>query len=94
MPINPVLRPLAVKLGIAFNPAVRTGHPPEIALQITTENQLRIVQGGVVNEPVQFGTSIDAHSDFLLDLGAVNGNHAPVRISQFDIAGVDVKLAR
>lgn len=89
-----MLRTPAVKLGITLNPAERAGHPFEIALQITAENQLRIVQGGVIDDPVQFGTGVDAHCDFLFDLGAVNRNHAPVRITQFDIAGVDVKLAR
>lgn len=31
-PVNPVLRPFAVKLGITFNPAVQTRHSSEIAL--------------------------------------------------------------
>ena len=89
-----ILSSLTIKLGIAFNSAVRAGNLSEITFQIAAENQLRIVQRGVIDKPVQFGTGVDAHSNLPLDLGTVNRNHTPVRIAQFDIAGVDVILAR
>lgn len=91
---KPMLRPLTVKLRITLNSAVRTGHPPEIALQVTVEHQLRIVQGSVVDKPVQFGLGVDAHGERVLNLDAVDGNHAPVRIMQLNIASVNVELAR
>ena len=91
---KPMLRPLAVKLRISLDSAARAGHPSEITLQVTTEYQLRIVQGSIVDKPVQFGTGIDARSDHVLNLGAVNRDNTPVRIAQFNIASIDVKLTR
>lgn len=53
-----ILSSLTIKLGIAFNSAVRAGNLSEITFQIAAENQLRIVQRGVIDKPVQLGTCI------------------------------------
>ena len=50
-------------------------------LWITIQNQFRIRQRIVVDEPVQFRPLETAIRNFVLYSGAINGNHAVVRIS-------------
>lgn len=83
-----------MKLRIALNSAIRIGHPPEIALQATAEYHLHKIWRCIVDQPIRFEMGVVAYGDHVLNLGTVDGDYALVCIAQFDIASVDVKLAR
>ena len=70
-----------------------SSHILQIFLRVTVQNQIRIAQRIVVDEVVQFRPLRHGHVQFILDPGAVNGDHSPIPEQQFHAAGVHVEFA-
>ena len=68
-------------------------HILQIFLRVTIQNQIRIAQRIVVDEVVQFRPLRHGHVQFILDPGAVNGDHSPIPEQQLHAAGVHVEFA-
>ena len=57
------------------------GYGFQVFLRITIQNQIRIAQGIVVDEVVQFRPLRHGHIQRILDPSAVNGDHSPILCS-------------
>ena len=68
-------------------------HNFQIPLRVTVQNQIRIAQRIVVDEVVQFRPLRHGHVQFILDPGAVNGDHSPIPEQQLHAPGVHVEFA-
>ena len=68
-------------------------HILQIFLRVTVQNQIRIAQRIVVDEVVQFRPLRHGHVQFILDPGAVNGDHSPIPEQQLHAAGIHVEMA-
>ena len=66
----------------------------QILPDISVEEQIHIVNGRIVHQPLQFTAFVHIPCNLGFYQGAVNGNHASV--SEFDLhtGGVDIELAR
>ena len=60
----------------------------QIFLWVTIQNQIGIAQWIIVDEVVQFRLLRHGHVQFILDPGAVDGNHSPIPDQQLHAAGV------
>ena len=69
------------------------GYGFQVFLRIAIQNQIRIAQRIVVDEVVQFRPLRHGHVQFILDPGAVNGDHSPIPEQQLHAAGVHVEFA-
>ena len=70
-----------------------SSHILQIFLRVTVQNQIRIAQRIVVDEVVQFRPLRHGHVQFILDPGAVNGDHSPIPEQQLHAAGIHVEMA-
>ena len=68
-------------------------HNFQIPLRVTIQNQIRIAQGIVVDEVVQFRPLRHGHVQFILDPGAVDGDFSPIPEPQLHAAGIHVEFA-
>ena len=69
------------------------GYGFQVFLRITIQNQIRITQGIVVDEVVQFRPLRHGHIQRILDPSAVNGDHSPIPEQQFHASSVHVEFA-
>ena len=70
-----------------------SSHILQIFLRVTVQNQIRIAQRIVVDEVVQLRPLRHGHVQFILDPGAVNGDHSPIPEQQLHAAGIHVEMA-
>ena len=68
-------------------------HVLQILLWLAVQNQICIRQQVVVDEVVQFRPLRHGHVQFILDPGAVNGDHSPIPEQQLHAAGIHVEFA-
>ena len=68
-------------------------HILQIFLRVTVQNQIRIAQRIIVDEVVQFRPLRHGHVQFILNSGAVDGDHSPIPEQQLHAAGVHVEFA-
>ena len=68
-------------------------HIFQIFLRVTVQDQISITQWVIVDEVVQFGLLCHGDIQYILDPGAVNGDHSPIPEQQFHAAGVHVEFA-
>ena len=65
-----------------------SSHIPQIFLRIAIQNQIGIAQWVIVDEVIQFWPLRHGHVQFILNSGAVDGDHSPIPEQQFHAPGV------